>query len=269
MIRSLTVKNPAKALESHWPQCKGLPQSGVLEFHPRVNILWGDNGTGKSTLLREIARQTYCEEGGVQKVTGDAIRKNWDDSITRRKGYVEKGIDLDHDGGPFLFFDPGAQVGIIGGAFNDDFFDEGLINTMAKGSAGETTARRGSTVFSVIFRQTPIPPLAWGAHTQKEDCQHIIKALAGRPIPNEALIPTILIDEGERSLALARQHGFWNNLMVRAMSTKLPPIQLIIATHSPFALGWPVNYIDTVPGSREKTETLLRSFFTAERKLRL
>jgi len=267
MIRSLTVKNPAKALERHWPQCKGLPQSGVLELHPRINILWGDNGTGKSTLLREIARQTYCEEGGVQKVTTNAILKNHDDSISRRHDPSEKGIDLDHDGGPFLFFDPGVQVGIVGGAFNDDFFDAGLINTVAKGSAGETTARRGGLVFSTIFQQAPIPPLAWGINAREENYPHIVKALGGRPIPGEPPIPTILIDEGERSLALARQHGFWKNLMLRAMSTKLPPIQLIIATHSPFALGWPVNYIDTVSGSREKTETLLRSFFAAERKL--
>ena len=40
-----------------------------LHLRERTLVVFlGDNGTGKSTLLREIARQTYCEEGGVQTV---------------------------------------------------------------------------------------------------------------------------------------------------------------------------------------------------------
>ena len=35
-----------------------------IEFNPRLNILYGPNGSGKTTILRALATATGCARGG-------------------------------------------------------------------------------------------------------------------------------------------------------------------------------------------------------------
>lgn len=254
MIRHLSIKNPAKSITERWQNCKGLPQSGEITFTPGLNILWGENGTGKSTLLREIARQMHCEQGNQQKVTGHSIRQAKDHNSRTEDGKRQRGIEIDHDGAPILFFDPNDTVGIVGGAFDDDFFTEGVVSSMRRASAGETTAARGTNTYNALFKSKPLPPLSWAPGYSEKEYPSLYRFLRGTPTPDEAPIPTLLIDEGERSLSIPLQDVFWSQVCLRVWDKSLPPLQIIIATHSPFALCLSqVSYIETTPGYMEQS----------------
>lgn len=254
MIRRISIKNPAKSITGRWQNCKGLPQSGEITFTPGLNIVWGENGTGKSTLLREIARQMHCEQGNRQKVTGRSIYEAKDQNSREEDGKRERGIEIDHDGAPILFFDPNETVGVVGSAFDNDFLSEGVALSMLRASAGETTAARGTNAYNALFKARPLPPLSWAAGRSEKEYPSLYRFLRGTPTPDVAPIPTLLLDEGERSLSITSQEAFWMNLCLRAWDKSLPPLQVIIATHSPFALCLPqVSYIEMTPGYMEQS----------------
>lgn len=70
---------------------------------------------------------------------------------------------------------------------------------------------------------------------------------------------TILMDEPESGFGLPWQAGFWHNVMRSAQAKNF---QIIVATHSPFALNVPdAHYIETQPGYLEECRTTLTMEF--------
>jgi predicted ATPase len=267
MIRKLTIKDVSKSAIPHFGACQGLPKSGDIEFNPKLTVLWGNNGSGQSTLLLEIARRLHCEQGGAQKVTRTSCA-----NMEEKQEGDKSGVVVDHDGGPIFFFDPAATVGLFHGALDHDFGSEGIANVRAKGSAGETTVFRGVVAYDCLFKGTELPKRGHTYGYSPKDVPRVHKFLTGTPDAGVAPTATLLIDEGERSLSLVSQAMFWETLYLRVHMTHLPALQVIVATHSIFALGWAgVKYIETTPGSiTETTQALLQSsvVYNHLRKLR-
>jgi len=253
MIRKMTINDVKKSAIPHFGACTGLPKSGEIEFNPRLTVLWGNNGTGKSTLLLEIARRLHCEQGGVQKVTRTSVA-----NMRLREPEATSGITLDHDGGSIMYFDPGATVGLYGGGFDYDFTEEGINNTMCKGSAGETVIRRGSHAYAAIFQGKPLPKKSFTYGLSPEDEPEVHELLQGTPKEGVEPVDTLILDEGERSLSLVNQGRFWERIYLRVFGSKLRPLQIIVASHSMFALDLPgAKYIETTPGSIKETTTAI------------
>ena len=267
MIRKLLVTDPGRACVPWWHKVDSLKGRETFEFEPGLNILWGPNGSGKSTVIKAIARALHCEQGGVQVVTqhshyemfcgGTYAMKNG----VRFEGYSD-GVLPSHDGSPVAYFDPSVAVGIIWGSLDNDFFDLGLMNTIHNVSAGQTTMMRGEHTMRPIFRGTPPPAVEWRVPMPEADPpendwgrerwehQRAIQATLNGTLKPTG-IPTILLDEPDRSLDVPIQHKFWTNVGHAGLHGH---VQIIAASHSVFALEIPgAHYIEFENGYLERS----------------
>lgn len=239
MIRSITIHDPKRTPVPWAAKVPALLQP--ITFGPGLNILWGRNGSGKSTVLRLLGKLFHCEQGGETIVTHESLRALFD-----RQPYGEDptapAVAVDHDGQAVRFFDPNEAIGIKYGAFDDDFFEEGLINTIARGSSGQTTLRRFDKILGQILDGV-VPEVTWkvprgkapppaGRRSFWDDRAQLAEDMlrgAGEKGP-----PTVLLDEPDRSLDIANQAAVWRLLRSAAQTT-----QVIVAAHSLFALQLP------------------------------
>lgn len=257
MIYKLHIKDPSKTPVPWLAKVVALKQQRVFEFKPGLNILWGRNGSGKTSLTRVLARLFHCEQGNHPLVTEESLRRLVGDS-TLEAADIQKGLQVVHDGQGVRHFDPGSAVGLMGGlaAFDWDFGSEGLSNAMFKGSAGQTTLFRFNRLAEEIVA-SEVPKVAWKfprERTGKDTWGQRVR-LAARLLEGSATRgqPTILLDEPERSYDLNTQISIWRFL--RSYSDQ---IQFIVASHSLFALKIPeAHYIELSPGYLTGAEAAL------------
>lgn len=240
----------------------------IISFSPGLNIIFGPNASGKSTLLRGLALHLAAEQGGASCVTQDYLRTTVDlfAAATSKgsKSLDELGLHVEHDGKPIQFLDPRVTVGITSGAFDNDFFNEGLRETIHRKSmsSGEKTLSRLGRVVSVLTGESPMP-----TQVEYKVSAKVLNSTwaAGLAIVKErfkATAPegpaTILLDEPESGLGLPLQARLWE-LLARHSGH-----QLIVASHSPFALGLPeANYIETSLGYAQQAKAELSRFFSS------
>ncbi len=229
-----------------------------VAFQPGLNVLFGPNGCGKSTILRMAALALAAEQGGVSTVTSDWLRKLYDFDGSERL----KGITVLHDGQPLLYGNPRNAVGLVGGSagFDDDFMQEGLANIMSKASTGITTMQRLHRMVAVSQKDAPFPAqiddrVSRGGTGSKD--QRLVAALMqlkGRLPPGQK---TLIFDEPESGLAIPAQGKLFNMLYKAACEHDF---QIIVATHSTFSLCLPgTNYIEMAPNYLEYAEAAISS----------
>ena len=136
-----------------------------IAFKPGLNILVGPNGSGKSTVLRMLAESTCSFQGGVSAITEHAISQGVDMMAGLRlnggagKHKDKLGLKVHHDGQPVVFSDPRQAVGLDSGAFDDDFFEQGLAEVTAgrRQSHGQLALSRTSMALSVLEDKKRFP----------------------------------------------------------------------------------------------------------------
>jgi len=237
MIYSLHVKNPETTVCEWWPKVDGLKDIKKLGFKPGLNILWGRNGTGKSTLLTAMARYLHCEQGGRPIITTSSCQAIFR-SFSHDK-WQRRGLAIEHDGQGTFYVNPGRTIGHLGGGFDDDFFMEGVQSAVAKGSAGQTTLIQAGMVLKHAKRvevECRIPESindVWKKF--RGEALRMTKGTTDKKGP-----PTILLDEPDRSLDIDNTQQLWASVIPSMVKTR----QVIVATHSPFALNMAgANYI--------------------------
>lgn len=307
MIESLTYKKIDKPTMVAWADSVAyLQRCPTTTFKPGLNILYGPNGSGKSTLLKMLANGLAAEQGGTSTVTqswvGDLFGLIEDD--------IKVNFDIVHDGQPVMFFDARAKEGLMRGGFDDDFFNLGVANLMARGSAGQLVAGRMDRMLRVLTGEAELEK----ARLAQEQAEVIKKATSKqakrtgrsassfqrsarppRPLvesgfPQQiqwritkdsvnsfwqrrleqaerllaARIPagpkTLLFDEPESGFSLPWQSGLWQNVFAQIDPQEF---QVIIATHSPFALRIPgANYIEMEPGYMTQSEVAVATLMS-------
>lgn len=252
MIRSFEIVDPANTHIEWMAKVPALAKPRTFEFKPGLNILWGKNGSGKSTVIKALARLFHCEQGGTPVVTSTSLealfqrRYERDSDLDKDRSIdtLPKAVKLEHDGQAVRYFDPSVAVGLLGGgaAFDDDFFGQGVANTMFKGSAGQTTMFRFDSLIRDLINDK-VPEIVRKIHASRvndlwsERVKAADEFLKGS---GEKGPLTILLDEPERSYDLPHQVAVWR--FIRSLATKY---QLIIASHSFFALRIPeAHYIE-------------------------
>lgn len=251
MITSLTVTDPQNTCIKWWPHVDWLKGRDKIEFQPGVNILIGPNGSGKSTVLTALARMLFCEQGGVQVITGSGIQEAGRGQRT--------GLSIQHDGSPVMYCDPNVAVGLVGGmaGFDDDFFSDGVQNAMFKGSAGQTTLNRMGRALTMLAGQERIP--AFKTKNVWKDSPEFAWAQGLVGQPPEKPCPTIILDEPTRCLEMRWEAGFWRNV---SHLSKANGIQVLVAAHSPFCVNLPeAHYIETKTGYRQECLQAVQGFF--------
>jgi energy-coupling factor transporter ATP-binding protein EcfA2 len=208
-----------------------------MQFKPSLNIIYAPNGTGKSTLLKIMAQFTASEQGGVSTITN-----SWIQDVAGFRESKLKGLSVKHDGQSVMYTNPRQAVGLFGGtaAFDDDFFSEGVAETQLRQSTGLTTLYRMQKILGVITGKAQAPSkIANKGGRLTELTSGFLKA----SIPEGQ--KTILLDEPESGLAVHVQANLWKMIEQGAIKHDL---QIIVASHSPFALACKANYIELQPG---------------------
>jgi len=260
MIYKLKIKDPAQTPVKWLSSVEAFKAPREFEFKPGLNILWGRNGSGKTSLTKVLARLFHCEQGNHPIVTQESLHDlTWARSVggTTSEIDLKKGLKITHDGQGVRHFDPGHAVGLMGGgaAFDWDFGMEGIANTMFKGSAGQTTMFRFDRLVNEIVAGE-VPEVTWKFPRTNNNsvwadrvkiATHFLEGNA------EKGQPTVLLDEPERSYDLNAQVGVWR--LLRAYSDQ---VQFIVASHSLFALKIPdAHYIELSPRYLAGSEAVL------------
>lgn len=268
MIESLTIRDLPEEATLPWvAKLDYFKKNPVTQFKPGLNIVFGPNGSGKSTILQLLGLSLAAVQGGTSVVT-----QSWMHEVLGFGGdSLKLPCSVVHDGQPVMYFDARAQEGLIGGSFDDDFFSLGIANTMARGSTGQLGIQRMSRMLDVLLGKEAEKQKA-KSKTLKAGKEALVKGgfpaeiewRLNRNSVNDSWVKrlavieellagkcaagpkTLLFDEPESGYSLPWQASLWRKIFSQVDPEKF---QVIIATHSPFALEIPgANYIEMEPG---------------------
>lgn len=242
----------------------------LFEFTPGINILYGPNGCGKSSLLQIMG--AYCgidsKSGGWSKVPKPLDFIGVDEKVFPRDlcnlapGKCTAEVKWDGTASFINSSDAdsaGKQSGHL--FFDTDDSPDGittvedqLASLWGKMSQGQTRSYKLNKLFHLL--KTP-PKLTVNPHAKHNDVWSktgqafvdYIKSL------NSTGRVSALIDEPEKSLSLDIQMLFWHlGLKFQAIKN-----QLIIASHSPFSLFVEdANIIDMEQGYATKSKEIVQ-----------
>jgi predicted ATPase len=267
MIESVSFKAVAESCLPWASSMAFFTKNPRVDFKPGLNVVFGKNGSGKSTLARLLALSLAAEQGGVSTAT-----QSWMTTVCNRsKPELTLPCEVAHDGQPAMYLNARATPGLVGGSFDDDFFSEGLQRTLQKGSTGELGLTHLTRIIQVLNGKAPAEgsghplvasgfpsDIVWKVQRWGRECAHDqqIALLEGLLAPKCAVGPkTIILDEPDSGFSLAWQEGFWSNILA---TVDPAAFQIIVATHSPFALKLPnAHYIEMTPGIIAESETAL------------
>jgi energy-coupling factor transporter ATP-binding protein EcfA2 len=245
------------------------------EFTDGLNVLFGPNGCGKSTIIKTL--KSYC---GIQKGGWTAVS----DPLVIGSYYVGKMHEAKDFPHAYYTYSPGKSMADVGWDgcpvfFNDGdikvsetfFFqnvgqsDDGItseaeqLETLAlKPSSGQYRIQKINKMVNML--QSP-PPYSSIEETPFR-CQYPDVAMREvaywRSLGRRSNKYTILLDEPERSLSLPKQEKLLTELIPELMKT----YQVVIATHSIFALTMKdANIIDMQEGYVEECRGLIKKEF--------
>jgi predicted ATPase len=241
MIYRIDITNPERSILKWWPQVDWLKGREVIEFSPGLNVLCGPAGSGKSTVIKTIAKSLCCLDGGVQLVGQYTTLDHYTNLL---EPTLLDGTMPVHDGSPILHFDPSVQVGVSGSQMDYDFGLEALHSTMFRGSGGETCLQRMSAALEASL-EDKWREVVWKIHKDRKP--DLAKRLDG---DGTRVRPTLLLDEPSSNLDLRTEIRLMSLIQEIADSG----VQVIMATHSVFALHFEgANYIDTTEGYTKRS----------------
>lgn len=254
MIESVRIIDSKQLPVSWWAKTPSLTKIESLAFTPGLNIIWGKNGAGKSTILRLIAKMFHAEQGRFSTITQSSIMDLFPSLFANKKEVkLPQGVEIIHNGRGIGYYDPCAKVGLIGGSFDDDFYLEGIQSTMRKASSGQWTIGDVGGLWTKMEKKETFLPV-WkmnkervNSHYRKrlELVEEFFKSNTKDEQWQKEIRPTMLLDEPDRSLDMPNQVKLWKGLQIQAKRK----YQIIAASHSPFALNLPeANYIEISDG---------------------
>jgi len=229
MIEKITITDPNDLIIYWWNDVKTLKNKKIFTFKPGINIIVGKNASGKSTLLKLIARHFHCEQGGISYLTNPSIYEIF--GFDEKKIY--KGYEITHDGQPVGYHSPEKEIGIYSGTFDDDFMDDGIKSLLTRQvSQGQKTI---SNISNITKKLSATNEIKCSMNKNRVNDLWVKKIDNAYELLNrgKTLKPsqkTLLLDEPERSLDLENELGFFS--ILEKIKDKY---QIIIATHSPFA----------------------------------
>lgn len=205
-----------------------------INFKPGLNIIFSENGSGKSTILNLLSESMAAKQGGYSCVT-----EIWHYGIKEKM----KGVKISHDGQPVVYFNPRDTIGLILGAFDDDFMIEGIGLLQMKESAGFTTMNKMIKILNMFNDKQDMLKQIEYKMSEKYVNKEVKEMLKG---DQEREQLTFLMDEPESGLAIHVQNNLFKMINKAA---KEKNIQIIMATHSLFALSCKeANFIDLNEG---------------------
>lgn len=252
-----------------------------FEFAPGLNILFGPNGCGKSTVLKILG--AYCGINTARKECGwtklqepmdlwKSGAKLKDRTLPENFKRLSPGgceAAIDWDGSPTLLVDPVITDNTTYTHFYDSKSDspDGMTDMMSQIGMMKNTLSTGQMrliKLKQLADATKKPPVL----TEMPKCQgrgsfnDTWKRSYQSQIDYYKSLPrdggmTVLLDEIDRCLGIHNQMLFWKNYIPNLVKAGF---QVIIASHSPFALSSKnAKWVEFEPGYYENSREALKA----------
>lgn len=236
----------------------------VFNFTDGLNVVFGENGVGKSVIGRTIAAYCGIDKGGWTRISEPAklASKLQSQFPWIYRQYTPNHLDakVEWDGTPTFYYDSE----LMGKNDMTWFFQnasqssdgittesEQMDIIASKPSSGQYRIHKINKIMQLIKNPpnlTTIPP---DIITDKEYAQLEINYIKGLSRNGKM---TLLLDEPERGLVLPRQLELLN-----VFQTLANHFQVIVISHSPFVLfNKGVNVIDMVEGYAKTCKDLIK-----------
>lgn len=258
MVYKVVIKDNKKSPIRYLPDLNNFKNGKEFIFKPGVNIIVGENGCGKTTLMKLIQRyllvgQQQCEEKNVVKLFEDYKLK--DEVMT-------DGVDVyaDYTTNIFRMAHPEEYKGESGIGLQS-FENFGTLGTMMHSSTGEGVTTAINNLWNLIFSgKAPLsfPKLSDWRKERYAAYIDYVKEHRIKPTEEEKEI-TILMDEPDRNLSLDNIEQIKSIL-----SFHKPQTQLIAVIHNPLLIyslskieG--INIIEMTEGYVNKVKKLINN----------
>jgi len=242
----------------------------VIEFKPGLNIIVGDNGSFKSSLLKTIAAYCGIEKGGFSEISdpaklGSASIGHFPYVYHRyAPGKTHAAVEWD---GTASFYNDSDMLAKndLSWFLNPKHSLDGITTEQEQleimtnhPSSGQY---RISKINKIMEMLKSVPDLTQGlplffkslsTETQKAAMAEVeyIKSL-----PRNGA-PTVLLDEPEKALSLAKQLELFDTIENLAKY-----FQVIMVSHSPFVLfKKKAHYIDMIPDFAKTNKDLIKKY---------
>lgn len=238
----------------------------TFKFTSGINVLYGPNGCGKSTVLGMAAAYCGCKlQGGWSTFVEPSIANREtpypDRCCTLSPGQCKATVAW--DGTPTFLHKSSVSDAPV--TSFDDYYSDGIMSQFEKLAIGKQTSTGQMRVVHIKklvaqleacfgyndLLSKPNPRrstvnIVWEKAMDDFTAYAASKSLKG-PI-------TVILDEPDRSFDIDNQWKLWNSVIPH-IGRKF---QVIVATHSPFALACPnVVVIDMLPGYAQKSVKIL------------
>ena len=248
MITKVVVRNRKNTPVSYLPDVKAFKNGKTFEFKPGVNVIVGENGCGKTTLMKLIQAymlvgQQQCEEKNITKL--------W--SFRLDEGMLD-GVDVyaDYKTNVFRLAHPDEYKGENGIGLQS-FENFGSMGMMLNSSTGQGVTIALDSLFRLMFSKGAELGFPQISDWRKENYGDYLKYVEEHRVECENEF-TILMDEPDRNLDI-------NNIeqIKSILSFHKPNTQLIAVVHNPLLIltlskNPEVNIIEMTKGYVKRVE---------------
>lgn len=252
-----------KLFNGYITELPGFGVNKIFTFSDKLNVLFGTNGCGKSSILKVI--KAYC---GIPLEMGGWTRVNHPLSLgataVNHFPWVYKEFSPGHceaavlwDGTPTFFNEGDVKIDKWAWFTHKDISsqdgmssDKDHMDNLAENpSSGEYRMKKLNKLFNLLKNPPNIleyPP--------QSNSQQIAEVNYFRTLPRNGKL-TLILDEPERALSIPKQIELFKLLEEMAEH-----YQIIIATHSPFVLfDIKANFITLEDGYDEQCKDIFRN----------
>lgn len=258
MVYKVIIKDNEKAPLHYLSDLNNFQNGKEYIFTPGVNLLVGENGCGKTTLMKLIQRyllvgQQQCEENNVVKLFEDYKLKD---------GEMLDGVDVyaDYATNIFRMAHPEEYKGESGIGLQS-FENFGTLGIMMQSSTGEGVTTAINNLWNLMFSgktSLSFPKLSDWRKERHAAYIDYVKEHRIKPTEEEKEI-TILMDEPDRNLSLDNIEQIKSIL-----SFHKPQTQLIAVIHNPLLIYSlskvkDINIIEMTEGYVHKVKSIIRT----------